>query len=59
MTEPARDFANGLDALAHLLYCPTLGGRHCARARWHHRIHLIPGWLLALVCARRERSAHA
>jgi hypothetical protein len=41
-----------LDAVAHFLYCPTMLGRRCARARWHHNIHLIPGWLLAKACNR-------
>jgi hypothetical protein len=43
-----------LDSLAHLLYAPTMMGRRCARARWHHRIHLIPGPVLAWVCDRYD-----
>lgn len=42
------------DAAAHILYWPTGLGRQSARFRWHHRIHLIPGRLLALVCDRYE-----
>jgi hypothetical protein len=44
------------DALAHALYCPTMLGRRIVRARWHHRIHLIPGQLLVVACDRYERS---
>jgi hypothetical protein len=43
-----------LDAVAHFLYAPTMLGRRCARARWHHRLHLIPGRLLRAVCAAYE-----
>lgn len=42
------------DSLVHFLYCPTMLGRRSARARWHHRIHLIPGAFLAAVCDRYE-----
>lgn len=45
-----------VDAAAHFLYCPTMLGRDSARTRWHHRIHLIPGRLLAWVCDRYDRS---
>lgn len=44
-----------LDTMAHFLYAPTLRGK-AARARWHHHIHLIPGWLLAWICDRYERA---
>lgn len=43
------------DTLAHALYCPTMYGRRIVRARWHHRIHLIPGWLLAAACDAYEQ----
>jgi hypothetical protein len=43
-----------LDTIAHFLYAPTLRGG-AARARWHHRIHLIPGSWLAYPCDRYER----
>jgi hypothetical protein len=29
-------------------------GRRSARAHWHHRIHLIPGFLLERVCDRYD-----
>lgn len=45
-----------LDDVAHFLYCPTMLGSRAARARWHHRIHLVPGFLLAVVCDAYERS---
>lgn len=45
-----------IDDLAHLAYCPTMRGRRCARACWHHRIHPIPGRLLDGVCRRYERA---
>ena len=45
-----------IDAVAHFLYCPTMLGKRVARGRWHHRIHLIPGWLLARVCDAHDRS---
>lgn len=45
-----------VDAVAHFLYCPTMLGRYAARERWHHRIHLIPGRLLAWVCDRYDMS---
>lgn len=48
-----------LDTLAHALYCPTLAGKRCARTRWHRRIHLIPGRLLALACHLRDGQAGA
>lgn len=44
-----------VDRLAHVLYCPTMLGRQSARARWHHRIHLIPGRWLTAVCDRYDR----
>jgi hypothetical protein len=47
-------FLAATDWLAHVLYCPTMLGRRCVRARWHHNIHLIPGWLLAWVCDRYD-----
>lgn len=40
-----------LDAVAHRLYRP---GRRCARVRWWHAVHLIPGSWLAWVCDRHE-----
>lgn len=43
-----------LDAIAHFLYCPTMLGQRCVRQRWHHSIHLIPGWLLAWICDRYD-----
>lgn len=43
-----------LDSVAHFLYCPTSPGPVVARARWHHRIHLIPGFVLAWVCDRYD-----
>lgn len=43
-----------LDSVAHFLYCPGMLGRRMARARWYHRIHLIPGFVLAWVCDRFE-----
>ncbi|HYJ33809.1 MAG TPA: hypothetical protein VE326_11370 [Candidatus Binatia bacterium] len=44
-----------IDTLAHFLYCPTMFFRRCARERWHHRIHLMPGRWLAPICDRYER----
>lgn len=44
-----------VDAVAHVLYAPTMLGRSSGRSRWHHRIHLIPGWLLRWVCDGFER----
>lgn len=44
------------DALAHLLYCPTMLGSRCRRYRWHHNIHLIPGRWLAYVCDHYDRE---
>jgi hypothetical protein len=44
------------DQLAHLAYCPTMVNRRAARFRWHHRIHLISGALLELVCTSHERA---
>jgi hypothetical protein len=43
-----------LDTIAHFLYCPAMAGRRIVRARWYHRIHLIPGRLLARICDRYE-----
>lgn len=48
--------AQWADSLAHFLYCPTMLGRRAARARWHHRLHLIPGFLLAKACDAYDRS---
>lgn len=39
-----------LDDVAHFLYCPTMLGARCRRARWHHRIHLIPRRVLGFIC---------
>lgn len=47
------------DAVAHALYSPFMAGRRIAAARWYHRIHLIPGRLLAVVCDRHERGVWA
>lgn len=44
------------DNVAHFLYCPTMLGSRAARARWHHRIHLIPGFLLARACDALDRD---
>ena len=43
-----------IDTVAHALYCPTMHGKRCVRAHWHHRIHLIPGRLLRPVCDRLD-----
>lgn len=43
-----------IDAVAHVLYCPTMLGRRSARTRWHHRVHLIPGRLVGWVCDRYD-----
>ena len=43
-----------LDAAAHFLYTPTMLGSRATRARWHHRIHLIPGGLLSSICDLAE-----
>lgn len=43
-----------VDTTAHFLYCPTMWGRRCARARWHHHLHLIPHRLLGWVCDRYD-----
>jgi hypothetical protein len=48
-----------LDSAAHLLYTPTMHGSRIAVARWHHHIHLIPGWLFRFICDRFERSVWA
>lgn len=48
--------ARRLDGLAHFLYCPTMHGQRHARARWHHRIHLIPGSVLNHLCDRCDRA---
>lgn len=48
-----------LDSVAHFLHTPTMAGKRVARARWHHHIHLIPGWLLKLVCDRHDRNIWA
>jgi hypothetical protein len=45
------------DSAAHFLYCPGMGARRSARARWHHRVHLIPGCLLRLACGRLDGAA--
>jgi hypothetical protein len=42
--------------VAHFLHCPALFRRHIARARWYHRIHLIPGWLLRRWCDQFDRD---
>lgn len=44
------------DAAAHFLYCPTMLGRRAARARWHHRVHLVPGALLEWICSRYDQA---
>ena len=49
-------FWQALDTTAHVLYCPSMAGRRTARARWHHRLHLIPGWVLSPVCDRYDLS---
>jgi hypothetical protein len=51
--------ASRIDGVAHFLYCPTMLGRRVAVARWHHRIHLIPGHLLARACDRYDRALGA
>lgn len=33
-----------------------MAGRRLAAARWHHRIHLLPGWLLSMICDRFDLS---
>lgn len=43
-------FWRAVDSAAHVIYCPGMAGRRVARARWWHRIHLMPGWLLEFVC---------
>ena len=43
-----------LDRVAHVLYCPTMLGKDCVRDRWHHRIHLIPGFVLEWFCDRYD-----
>lgn len=48
--------ASRLDGVAHFLYCPTMLGRRCARAQWHHHIHLIPAGLLSRVCDHYDRA---
>jgi hypothetical protein len=45
-----------LDSAAHFLYAPTMHGKRMAVARWHHGIHLIPGWLFRAICDRFEAS---
>jgi hypothetical protein len=45
-----------LDSVAHILYNPTMRGKRLAVARWHHHIHLIPGWLFGFICDRFEAS---
>lgn len=45
-----------LDDVAHFLYCPTACGNLAVRERWHHRIHLIPGSLLGVICDRFDRA---
>jgi hypothetical protein len=32
-----------------------MAGRRHARARWHHRIHLLPAAVLDRVCDRYDR----
>lgn len=46
----------GLDWVAHLLHTPTMLGRGAARARWHHRIHLVPYAVIRPVCDRYEQN---
>lgn len=55
-TRPSLKFRafHALDAVAHFLHCPTMLGRRSARYRWHHNIHLIPGFALAWICDRYE-----
>lgn len=55
-TRPSWKFRafHALDAIAHFLYCPTMHGRRHAVARWHHNIHLIPGFALAWICDRYD-----
>ena len=43
-----------MDRIAHVLYCPTMLGKDCVRDRWHHRIHLIPGFVLEWFCDRYD-----
>ena len=43
------------DSVAHILFCPLMLGRRSVRARWYHRIHLIPGRALAAICDRYDR----
>ncbi len=45
-----------VDTVAHFLYCPTMRGSGFEQARWHHRIHLIPGVLLRWICDRYDAS---
>jgi hypothetical protein len=45
-----------LDSAAHVLYTPTMHGKRIAVARWHHHIHLVPGWLFKFICDRFEAS---
>ena len=56
MKPRARPRGMRLDSIAHVLYAPTMHGRQIAVARWHHHIHLIPGWLFGLICDRFEAS---
>lgn len=44
------------DTAAHLLYAPTMRGTRCGRARWHHRVHLIPHRVFGWICDRYELS---
>jgi hypothetical protein len=46
--------AGVVDGVAHFLYCPGMLGRRHGRARWWHRVHLIPGRWLAVVCNRYD-----
>lgn len=52
----ARWRLRALDSLAHFLYAPTMLGRRVSVARWHHRLHLIPGRVLERACARLDAA---
>lgn len=43
-----------VDHVAHFLHTPTMRGSRSARTRWHHRIHLVPYWLIRPICDRYE-----
>lgn len=43
-----------VDWWGHLLYEPTGLGRRGYRHRWHHNVHLLPGFVVSWICYKYD-----